>query len=86
MDNLSESMDKLWLQQIFTGSGNVVDAFIPKKRSQRQNTRFGFVRLYSRKEADQAINYLNGVITRDHNFFSGIHEVYQEEEDCSSTD
>ncbi|GFZ09354.1 hypothetical protein Acr_20g0011620 [Actinidia rufa] len=67
------------------GSGNVVDAFIPKKRSQRQNTRLGFVRLYSRKEVDQAINYLNGVITRDHKFFCGIREVVRGEKNLNST-
>ncbi|KAH7843379.1 hypothetical protein Vadar_015904 [Vaccinium darrowii] len=61
VDNLSEDMDVAWLGQIFSKYGCVLDAFIPKKRSRGFNSKFGFVRFGSLREAEEAISSLNGM-------------------------
>ncbi|KAH7839352.1 hypothetical protein Vadar_003088 [Vaccinium darrowii] len=65
VDNLSEDMDAAWLGQIFSKYGCVLDAFIPKKRSRGFNSKFGFVRFGSLREAEEAISSMNGMIIRD---------------------
>ncbi|KAG5562906.1 hypothetical protein RHGRI_005595 [Rhododendron griersonianum] len=58
-------MDKVWLHQLFKGYGEVVDVYIPNKRSSRFNTKFGFVRFKSRDEAERAVQNLNLILIRD---------------------
>lgn len=65
VDNLSEDMDAEWLGQIFSKYGAVVDVFIPKKRSKRYLSKFGFVRFSFKWEAEEAITSLNGIIIRE---------------------
>ncbi|KAH7849587.1 hypothetical protein Vadar_020031 [Vaccinium darrowii] len=65
VDNLLYEMDEVWLRQIFRSYGDVVDVFIPNKRSSRFNTKFGFVRFRSRAEALDAVQDLHGIRIRD---------------------
>ncbi|KAH7847534.1 hypothetical protein Vadar_027263 [Vaccinium darrowii] len=65
VDNLPFEMDEVWLRQIFRSYGDVVDVFIPNKRSSRFNTKFGFVRFSSRAEALDAVQDLHGILIRD---------------------
>ncbi|KAH7858718.1 hypothetical protein Vadar_027137 [Vaccinium darrowii] len=65
VDNLPYEMDEVWLRQIFRSYGDVVDVFIPNKRSSRFNTKFGFVRFSSRAEALDAVQDLHGILIRD---------------------
>ncbi|KAH7852951.1 hypothetical protein Vadar_031382 [Vaccinium darrowii] len=65
VDNLPFEMDEVWLRQIFRGYGDVVDVFIPNKRSLRFNTKFGFVRFKSRAMALCAVQDLHGLLIRD---------------------
>lgn len=65
VDNLPFEMDLVWLNQLFRGYGEVVDVFIPKKRSSRFNTKFGFVRFNSKDEALRAVQDLHGIRIRD---------------------
>ncbi|KAH7865128.1 hypothetical protein Vadar_002587 [Vaccinium darrowii] len=65
VDNLPYEMDEVWLRQIFKGYGDVVDVFIPNKRSSRFNTKFGFVRFRSKAEALDAVQDLHGILIRD---------------------
>ncbi|KAG5532640.1 hypothetical protein RHGRI_027065 [Rhododendron griersonianum] len=58
--------EEVWLHQLFRGYGEVVDVFIPNKRSSRFNTKFGFVRFKSRDEAERAVQNLNGILIRDY--------------------
>lgn len=41
---LPKDMDAEWLSQIFKSVGNVVDSFIPNKRSYFHNDIYGFIR------------------------------------------
>ncbi|KAH7854721.1 hypothetical protein Vadar_017130 [Vaccinium darrowii] len=65
VDNLPYEMDLVWLNQLFRGYGEVVDVFIPKKRSSKFNTKFGFVRFNSKDEALRAVQDLHGTRIRD---------------------
>ncbi|KAH7858671.1 hypothetical protein Vadar_026482 [Vaccinium darrowii] len=65
VDDLLEDMYAAWLGQIFSKYGCVLDAFIPKKRSRGFNSKFGFVRFGSLREAEEAISSMNGMIIRD---------------------
>ncbi|KAH7852442.1 hypothetical protein Vadar_024836 [Vaccinium darrowii] len=65
VDNLPYEMDEVWLCQIFRRYGDVVDVYIPNKRSSRYNTKFGFIRFLSMEEALRAIQDLNGTLIRD---------------------
>lgn len=67
VDNLPFEMDEVWLRQIFKGYGEVMDVYIPKKRSSRFNTKFGFIRFLSMEEAHRAIQDLDGILIRDFN-------------------
>ncbi|KAH7865037.1 hypothetical protein Vadar_001483 [Vaccinium darrowii] len=67
VDNLPFEMDEVWLRQIFKGYGEVMDVYIPKKRSSRFNTKFGFIRFLSMEEAHRAIQDLDGFLIRDFN-------------------
>ncbi|GFS42115.1 hypothetical protein Acr_00g0078180 [Actinidia rufa] len=66
VENLPDEMDEEWMHQLFSNSGKVIEVFIPKKRSLKQNLRFGFVRLATREEGLIAIRSLNGINIRDH--------------------
>ncbi|KAH7847765.1 hypothetical protein Vadar_030021 [Vaccinium darrowii] len=65
VDNLPFEMDVVWLRQLFRSFGDVVDAYIPNKRSSRFNTKFGFVRFRSKDEAVRAVHAMNGFLIRD---------------------
>ncbi|KAK8695500.1 hypothetical protein V6N13_000658 [Hibiscus sabdariffa] len=52
-------MDWQGLWFAFGRHGEVTDAFIPRKRN-RRGTRYGFVRFTNRRDADRAIERLNG--------------------------
>ncbi|KAH7847016.1 hypothetical protein Vadar_020823 [Vaccinium darrowii] len=67
VDNLPFEMDIVWLSHLFRGFGEVVDVYIPKKRSSRFNTKFGFVRFKSKEEALRAVQALHGIRIRDFN-------------------
>ncbi|KAK8606858.1 hypothetical protein V6N13_052612 [Hibiscus sabdariffa] len=56
--NLPKKMHWKGLWATFGHHGDVVDAFIPKKRS-RKGKRFRFVRYSSREDAERAISRLN---------------------------
>lgn len=45
--NLPVEMDTEWLYQIFRGAGEVIDAFIPLKRSYLHNEKFVFHQICS---------------------------------------
>lgn len=64
MDNLPVDMDEDWLSQLFSKHGLVLDTFIPRKRSKRFGTKFGFIRFKTRDEALEAIADLNGLLIR----------------------
>ncbi|KAL4325900.1 hypothetical protein GQ457_11G030350 [Hibiscus cannabinus] len=59
INNLSERLHWQGLWFAFGRHGEVTDAFIPRKRN-RRGTRFGFVRFTNRRDADRAIERLNG--------------------------
>ncbi|KAH7846756.1 hypothetical protein Vadar_017789 [Vaccinium darrowii] len=65
VDNLPYEMDEVWLRQIFRSYGDVVDVFIPNKRSSRFNTKFSFVGFRSRAEALDAVQDLHGILIKD---------------------
>ncbi|KAH7861656.1 hypothetical protein Vadar_029023 [Vaccinium darrowii] len=69
VDNLSEDMDSVWLGQIFSKYGHILDVFIPKKKSKGFKSKFGFVRYGSIAEAKVAITEINGIIIRDMKMF-----------------
>ncbi|KAH7837048.1 hypothetical protein Vadar_008956 [Vaccinium darrowii] len=68
VDNLSEDMDAEWLGQIFSKYGRVLDSFIPKKRSKAYQSKFGFVRFNSLREAEEAIADLNVEVAKGNRF------------------
>ncbi|KAL4366938.1 hypothetical protein GQ457_05G003470 [Hibiscus cannabinus] len=57
--NLSERLHWQGLWFAFGRHGEVTDAFIPRKRN-RRGTRFGFVRFTNKRDADRALERLNG--------------------------
>ncbi|KAL4342271.1 hypothetical protein GQ457_08G027490 [Hibiscus cannabinus] len=59
--NLSEKIHWKGLWTAFGHHGDVIDAFIPKKRS-KSGKRFGFVRYATKDDAFRAISRLNGFI------------------------
>ncbi|KAG5560446.1 hypothetical protein RHGRI_003682 [Rhododendron griersonianum] len=61
VDNIPNHNDQIWLQRTFNKFGVVKDAFIPKKRSQRTGSKFGFVRYDCPVSADVATSRMNGV-------------------------
>lgn len=67
--NLPKDMDEEWMGQIFSTAGNVIEVFIPKKRSTKQNWRFGFVRYARKEEGLKAIHSWNATVIRDHKIF-----------------
>lgn len=67
VDYLPFEMDFVWLCQLFRSYGEVVDVYIPKKKSSRFHTKFGFVRFKSKDEALRAIQELDGICIRDSN-------------------
>ncbi|KAH7841387.1 hypothetical protein Vadar_029255 [Vaccinium darrowii] len=62
-------MDVEWLRQIFSSFGQVVDVFIPIKRSSSFNTKFGFIRFKEKEEAFRAIDALDGLLIRNFRIF-----------------
>ncbi|KAH1115510.1 hypothetical protein J1N35_008888 [Gossypium stocksii] len=59
--NIPDSMHWKGLWALFRFHGNVVDAFIPAKRSMEGN-RFGFVRFAKLVDAQRAISRLDGFV------------------------
>ncbi|PPR87864.1 hypothetical protein GOBAR_AA32825 [Gossypium barbadense] len=59
--NIPATMHWKGLWALFSFHGNVVDAFIPKKKS-KSGKRFGFVRFSNFKDALRAISRLNGFV------------------------
>ncbi|KAL4295855.1 hypothetical protein GQ457_12G032140 [Hibiscus cannabinus] len=59
--NISEKLHWKCLWAAFGHHGDVIDAFIPKKKT-RNGKRFGFVRFATREDADQAMARLNGFV------------------------
>ncbi|KAK8606598.1 hypothetical protein V6N13_030876 [Hibiscus sabdariffa] len=59
--NISEKLHWKGLWAAFGHHGEVLDAFIPKKRS-RKGKRFGFVRYATKTDAGRAISRLHGFI------------------------
>ncbi|KAH7852484.1 hypothetical protein Vadar_025366 [Vaccinium darrowii] len=62
-------MDVEWLRQIFSSFGQVVDVFIPIKRSSSFNTKFGFIRFKEKEEAFRAVDALDGLLIRNFRIF-----------------
>ncbi|XP_039038606.1 serine/arginine-rich splicing factor SC35-like [Hibiscus syriacus] len=60
IDNLQENLYWKGLWAIFCSHGNVIDAFIPTKRS-KGGAHFGFIRFAMLLEARTAVTRLNGV-------------------------
>ncbi|KAK8623421.1 hypothetical protein V6N13_118306 [Hibiscus sabdariffa] len=54
-------MNRRWLKQLFGYHGEVVDVYIPNKRTST-GKRFGFVRFTRFDDANRAIDRLNGFI------------------------
>lgn len=69
IDNLPKTMDETWLEQIFSSYGPVLDVIIPKKRSSKSNSKFGFVRFGHKYETLKAINDLHGEFIRECKLF-----------------
>ncbi|KAK9272742.1 hypothetical protein L1049_003119 [Liquidambar formosana] len=61
VDNLPDEMDAPWLRNIFSWCGVVKDSFILNKRRSNSNSRFGFIRYETIREARAAAKELNGV-------------------------
>ncbi|KAK9282768.1 hypothetical protein L1049_010989 [Liquidambar formosana] len=61
VDNLPEEMDAIWLCDIFSWCGVMKNSFIPSKRRSGTNSRFGFIRYKTIREARAAARDLNGV-------------------------
>lgn len=61
VDNIPEEKDQQWLMSTFNKYGIVRDAFIPRKRSTRTGSKFGFVRFDCQVSAGMAVSKLNGV-------------------------
>ncbi|XVF18378.1 hypothetical protein REPUB_Repub11eG0016200 [Reevesia pubescens] len=60
VNNIPNQVHWRWLWNIFSNHGDVVDVFIPKKRS-KSGRRYGFVRFSNHPDALKVINRLNGV-------------------------
>ncbi|KAH7849358.1 hypothetical protein Vadar_016718 [Vaccinium darrowii] len=67
--NLPRDMDEEWMVQLFSAAGNVIDVFIPKKRSAKQNWKFGFVRFACKEEGLKSIHLWNAKVIRGHKIF-----------------
>ncbi|KAL4295326.1 hypothetical protein GQ457_12G018390 [Hibiscus cannabinus] len=71
VNNLSERMNRRWLKQLFGYHGEVVDIFIPNKRTSA-GMRFGFVRFTRFDNANRAIDRSNGFILLKSRKSSGV--------------
>lgn len=60
VDNLPGDIHKVWIYNLFARYGKIRDLFIPNKVSKTTGQKFGFVRFSSEKEADQAVEGING--------------------------
>lgn len=60
VDNLPNSVELPWFRKFFSNFGNVIDAYIPNKRSKVTGNRFGFIRFINNREATHAIEKSNG--------------------------
>ncbi|KAG5525865.1 hypothetical protein RHGRI_032228 [Rhododendron griersonianum] len=58
MDNLCDSMDEEWMEQIFSRDVEYVEVAIPAKRLSRKNSKFGFVRPYSMESGSSQMEVL----------------------------
>lgn len=61
VDNIPEDRDLQWLTRTFNKFGVVWNAFIPRKRSIWNGSKFGFVRFDCHVSAGMAVSKLNGV-------------------------
>lgn len=61
IDNLPTDIRKIWMYNLFSKSGKVIDSYLPVKRSKISGNRFGFVRFAHKKEAMVAIVRTNGL-------------------------
>lgn len=55
VDNLPYQIRKIWLYNLFSRYGKIRSIFIPSKRSKISGQSFGFVRFYSHKDANLAV-------------------------------
>lgn len=61
VDNIPEEKGQHWLFRTFSKYGVVKEAFIPRKRSVRTGSKFGFVRHDCHVAAGMAVSKLNGI-------------------------
>lgn len=64
VENLPPKLDVHGLKGIFKRAGKVNDAYIPMKKGRRNNTRYGFVRLWRPEEAVKSLMLFNNYIIR----------------------
>lgn len=74
VDNIPDQKDTLWLKKTFNNFGEVIDVFIPRKRSKRYGKKFGFVRFQSQGVAAMAMRKMNGVWVENEKLF--VKEAY----------
>lgn len=60
IDNLSYRTDTETLRRKFSRYGEIGDVYIPKDRRNGESRGFAFVRFYSKRDAEDAIDALNG--------------------------
>merc|ERR1712048_312649 len=60
IDNLSYRTDQETLRRKFSKYGEIGDVFIPKDRRNGDSRGFGFVRYYSKRDAEDAIHAVDG--------------------------
>lgn len=61
VDNLPVDIRKIWLYNLFSKFGRVIDSYIPIKRSKISGNWFGFVRYAYKKEAMLALEKTDGL-------------------------
>ena len=62
--NLPDNFDQFGLRGIFQKVGRVWDAYIPSRNKWNSQSRFGFVRFHTIKEAQDSIHRINGARIR----------------------
>eukprot|EP00039_Didymoeca_costata_P006551 m.91247 g.91247 ORF g.91247 m.91247 type:complete len:96 (-) comp13297_c0_seq3:348-635(-) len=60
VDNISHRTDENRLREAFKKFGDVGDVFIPRVRGTMESRGFGFVRFYDQRDADDAIDEMDG--------------------------
>lgn len=59
IDNLPKDVRKIWVYNLFSRFGKILELFISNKTSKINGQRFGFVKFGTRKEAYQALEGVN---------------------------